>query len=53
VPVGGVGHDTHQPGRLAEQDRVRPAGAGHLEPRGDEAVADGAPRTAPLVGLSC
>ena len=46
VPVGGVGHHAHHPGRLTEHHRVRAAGAGQLEPGGDQAVADGAARTA-------
>jgi hypothetical protein len=45
VPVGGVGHHAHHPGRLAEHDGVRTAGPGQLEPRGDQAVADGAARS--------
>ena len=36
VPVRGVGHDTHHPGRLAEHHGVRAAGSGQLEPGGDQ-----------------
>ena len=46
VPVGGVGHDAHHPGRFPEHDGVRAAGSGQLEPGGNQAVADGASRTA-------
>jgi hypothetical protein len=54
VPVGGVGHHAHHPGRLAEHHGVRAAGAGQLQPRGDQAVADGATRaTMPLGGERC
>jgi hypothetical protein len=52
VPVGGVGHHAHHPGRLAEHHGVRAAGPGQLEPCGDQAVADGASRTAPPLRLA-
>jgi hypothetical protein len=47
VPVGGVGHHAHHPGRFTEHDGVRAAGPGQLEPGGHQAVADGASRTVP------
>ena len=47
VPVGGVGDHAHHPRRFTEHDGVRATGPGQLEPRGDQAVADGASRTAP------
>jgi hypothetical protein len=56
VAVGGVGHDAHHPGRLAEHHGVRPAGPGQLQARGDEAVADRAawpPSALCLVYLTC
>ena len=51
VPVGGVGHHAHHPGRFTEHDGVRAAGPGQLEPGGDQAVADGAPRPPPPLRL--
>jgi hypothetical protein len=53
VPVGGVGRHAHDPGRLAEHHGVRAAGPGQLEPGGDQAVADGAARTAPQRRPAC
>ena len=53
VPVGGVGHNAHHPCRLAEHHGVRTAGSGQLQPRGDQAVADCTPRTAPALQLAC
>ena len=53
VPVGGVGHHAHHPGRFAEHDGVRAAGPGQLESRGDQAVADGAPRPPPSLRSGC
>ena len=47
VPVGGVGHHAHHPGRFTEHHGVRATGPGQLEPGGDQAVADGASRTPP------
>jgi hypothetical protein len=47
VPVGGVGHHSHHPGRLAEHDGVWATGPGQLEPCGDQAVAHGAARPSP------
>ena len=44
MPVGGVGHHAHHPCRFTQHNGVRAAGAGQLEPGGDQAVADGAPR---------
>ena len=42
VPVGGVGHHAHHPGRFTEHHGVRATGPGQLEPGRDQAVADGA-----------
>jgi hypothetical protein len=56
VPVGGVGHHPHHPGRFTEHHRVRAAGPGQLEPGDDQAVADGSSGSAPplrLVYLPC
>ena len=56
VPVGGVGHHAHHPGRFTEHHGVRATRPGQLEPRGDEAVADGASRPSPplrLVDFRC
>ena len=47
VPVGRVRHHAHRPRRLTEHDGVRATGPGQPEPRGDQAVADGAARTPP------
>jgi hypothetical protein len=47
MPVGGVGHHAYHPGRFPEHDGVRATGPGQLEPCGDQAVTDGAARTAP------
>jgi hypothetical protein len=47
MPVGGIGYDAHQPGRLPQQNRFRPSGPGQLQARRDEAVADRAPRPPP------
>ena len=44
MPVGGVGHHAHHPCRFTQHNGVRAAGAGQLEPGGDQAVADGASR---------
>ena len=52
VPVGGVGHHAHHPGRLTEHHGVRPAGPGQLEPRGDQALADGPSRPSPPLRLA-
>jgi hypothetical protein len=48
VPVGGVGHHADHACRFSEHHGVRAAGPGQLEPGGDQAVADGAPRPPPL-----
>ena len=55
VPVGGVGHHADHPCRFTEHDRVRATGPGQLEPRGDQAVADGTSRAPPpgAGGLTC
>ena len=50
VPVGGVGHHAHHPGRLTQHDGVRATGPRQLEPCGDETVADGASRPPPRLG---
>ena len=47
VPVGGVGHHTHHPGRFTQHHGVRATGPGQLEPGRDQAVTDGAPRPPP------
>ena len=56
VPVGGVGHHAHHPGRFTEHHGVRATGPGQLEPGCDQAVADGASRPSPplrLVDFPC
>ena len=53
VPVGGVGHHAHHPGRLTEHHGVRTAGPGQLEPGGDQALADGPSRPSPPLRLAC
>jgi hypothetical protein len=53
VTIGGVGHHAHHPGGFSEHHGVRASGPGELEPGRDQAVADGAPRTAPPVGVVC
>jgi hypothetical protein len=47
VPVGGIGHHAHHPCRLTQYDGVWAAGAGQLQPGGDQAVADSASRPPP------
>ena len=47
VPVGGIGHHAHHPCRFTQYDGVWAAGAGQLQPGGDQAVADGTSRTVP------
>jgi hypothetical protein len=44
VPIGGVGHDAHHPGRFTEHDRVGTTAPGQLEAGGDQAIAHGASR---------
>ncbi len=47
VPVGRVRHHAHHPCRFPQHNGVRAAGAGQLEPGGDQAVADSASRPPP------
>ena len=51
MPVGGVGHHAHHPGRFTEHHGVRAAGPGQLESGGDQAIADGASRPVPPLRL--
>jgi hypothetical protein len=53
VPVGGVGHHAHLPGRFTEHHGVRATAPGQLEAGGDQAVPDGAPRPALPLWLVC
>jgi hypothetical protein len=55
VPVRGVGHHAHHPGRFTQHHGLRATRPGELEPGRDQAVADSAPRPPPLrlVDLPC
>jgi hypothetical protein len=51
VPIGGIGHDADLPRCFTKYHGVRATGPSQLEAGGDQAVADGAPRTAPRLAL--
>jgi hypothetical protein len=53
VPIGGVGHHAHLPGRLTEHHGVRATAPGQLEACGDQAVADGASGASSPLCLVC
>ena len=54
MPVGGVGHHAHHPGRFTKPHGVRATRPRQLQARGDEAVADGASGPPPRLGcLTC